>query len=110
VLSPQQNAPVVAQQNTTTITLQAQRSRHRLCRRAISFFSRDDGRIGSSEDFPESAGHGVDFARRFNFSMTLEANGNILLGKVTKGRSLSWGKIGRTRRSRLPRTAQVTAD
>lgn len=109
VLTPQQNAPVVAQQNSTTITLQAQP----LSASAAAPFSFFPATTGGSEVVkisPEGAPDTVWTSREdLIFSMALEMNGNVLLGTGNKGTIIELGKNRTYAKVASTSTAQVTS-
>jgi hypothetical protein len=86
VLTPQPSAPVVAQLNSTTLTSQAQSPQSFTAAAPFSFFPSTTGGSEvvkiSAEGSPETLWTSRE---DLVFSMSLETNGNILLGTGNKG-------------------------
>jgi WD40 repeat protein len=86
VLTPQQGAPVIGQPNSSTLTLQAGVSQSLTATAPFPFFPSTTGGSEvvkiSAEGAPETLWTSRD---DLVFSMSLEANGNILLGTGNKG-------------------------
>jgi hypothetical protein len=86
VLTPQQSAPVVAQPNSTTLTLQAQSPQALTSGAPFSFFPSTTGGSEVVKISPEGSPETLWTSRDdLVFSMSLETNGNILLGTGNKG-------------------------
>jgi sugar lactone lactonase YvrE len=86
ILTPQQSAPVVAQPNSTTLTLQAQSSQSFGAAAPFSFFPSTTGGSEVVKISPEGSPDTLWTSRDdLVFSMGLETNGNILLGTGNKG-------------------------
>jgi hypothetical protein len=86
ILTPQQNAPVVAQPNSTTLTLQAQSPQSFTSGAPFSFFPSTTGGSEVVKISPEGSPETLWASRDdLVFSVSLETNGNILLGTGNKG-------------------------
>jgi hypothetical protein len=110
ILTPQPSAPVVAQPNSTTLTLQAQTSQSITAAAPFSFFPPTTGGSEVVKISPEGSPETLWTSRDdLVFSMSLEANGNILLGTGNKGTIIELEKNRDYAKVASTAAAQVTS-
>jgi sugar lactone lactonase YvrE len=110
VITAQQTAPVVAQQSSQTLTLQAQPSQSLGGAAPFSFFPSTTGGSEVVKISAEGAPETLWTSREeLVFAMTLEENGNVLLGTGNKGTIIELEKNRDYAKVASTAAAQVTS-
>ena len=110
VLTAQQNAPIIAQPNATAITLQAGPATSFSAAAPFSFFPSTTGGSEVVKISPEGSPDTLWTSHEdLIFAMSLEANGNILLGTGNKGSIIELEKNRTYAKVASTATAQVTS-
>jgi outer membrane protein assembly factor BamB len=110
VLTPQQTAPIIAQPNATTITLQAQAPSTAQPAAPFAFFQSTTGGSEVVKISPAGSPETLWTSREdLIFSMVVETNGNVLLGTGNRGSIVELEKNRNYAKVASTATAQVTS-
>ena len=110
ILTPQPSAPVIAQPNATSITIQTQAAAPVLQGAPFSFFPSTTGGSEVVKISAEGSPETIWTSREdLIFSMSVEANGNVLLGTGNKGAIIELEKDRTYAKVAGTATAQVTS-